>query len=157
MIWAVIGVGYRDIIVLPKTMSDEYEGEDGKKAYRMNAQHYLSKCLYPRVQRWKKDERIFMHDGAKCHQAKKVLGYLNKSGASFIADWPARSCDLNPIENLWALLQRKVSDRKPRNVDDLCKIVKEEFDTYSEQIVQNLVMSYEARLKECIRVGGLSI
>ncbi|KAG3001110.1 hypothetical protein PC128_g16898 [Phytophthora cactorum] len=25
-----------------------------------------------------------------------------------LLDWPARSLDLNPIENLWALLARKV-------------------------------------------------
>lgn len=39
--------------------------------------------------------------------------------------WPGNSPDLNPIENLWTLLNNKVSDKQPTSTKELEKALKE--------------------------------
>ncbi|GFU80045.1 RNase H domain-containing protein [Trichonephila clavipes] len=57
--------------------------------------------------------------------------------------WPARSPDLNPIENVWDALGRQVAGRNypPTNKNTLIRALTEEWDKLPQQLLDNVVQS----------------
>ncbi len=66
---------------------------------------------------------IFQQDLAPAHTAKGTKSWFNDHGVT-VLDWPANSPDLNPIENLWGIVKRKIRDTRPNNADDLKAAIK---------------------------------
>jgi len=56
---------------------------------------------------------IFMHNGASDHQSKVVKKFLKQNHIQNLS-WPGNSLDLNPIENLWNLMKKKLSAKIPQ-------------------------------------------
>ncbi len=59
---------------------------------------------------------IFQQDLAPVHTAKGTKSLFNDHGVN-VLDWPANS--LNPIDNLWGIVKRKMRDTRLNNADDL--------------------------------------
>lgn len=55
---------------------------------------------------------IFQHDNAPTHTAYVVREALEEMGIE-VMEWPPHSPDLNPIENLWALLKAEIYKLRP--------------------------------------------
>ncbi len=57
---------------------------------------------------------IFQQDLAPAHSAKSPKSWLNDHGVG-VLDWPANSPDLNPRENIWDIVKRKMRNKRPKN------------------------------------------
>ncbi len=56
---------------------------------------------------------IFQQDLAPAQTAKGTKSWFNDHGVT-VLDWPANSPDLNPIENLWGIVKKKMRDIQPQ-------------------------------------------
>ena len=88
---------------------------------KINADAYI-KMIQEHVLLWMQEKFpigiTFLQDNALIHKAKRVLEYFLCNNIQFL-DHPPQFPNLNPIENLCAILKRKVWATKPQNVTQL--------------------------------------
>ncbi len=96
---------------------------------------------------------IFQQDLAPAHTAKGTKSWFNDHGVT-VLDWPANSPDLNPIENIWGIVKRKMRDTRPNNADELKATVKETWASIPPQQCHKLITSMPRRIEAVIKAKG---
>eukprot|EP00854_Cymbomonas_tetramitiformis_P027532 gene27532-33962_t len=82
---------------------------------------------------------VFMQDGAKPHTTKVTQKWLAENVPSYITAWPPNSPDLNPIENLWAVMARSLAGSRFKNIDELKEGIQKAWDDIPTSTMRNIV------------------
>ncbi|GFS57042.1 hypothetical protein TNCV_4238291 [Trichonephila clavipes] len=111
----------------------------------LTGQRYIDEVLLPHVRHFRGavgDKFVFMDDNATCHRTLAVQDCLDSEGIQRLV-WPARSPDLNPIENVWDAFGRQVAGRNYplTNKNTLIRALTEEWDKLPQQLLDNVVQS----------------
>ena len=102
-----------------------------------------------------KKKSIFQQDNAPIHRAQANYKYFESKKIN-VLDWPSLSPDLNPIENVWGILVRRVyaEGRQFNTVEDLEKAIKVEWANISIDVLKKHSSSMPNRIFDVIRLGG---
>ena len=81
--------------------------------------HVLNTHLMPQLHQWHPEGNgKYQQDNAPCHKARLVTETLQEAGVHVMA-WPPFSPDLSPIENLWAIVKRKLHIASYTSVNEM--------------------------------------
>ncbi len=106
--------------------------------------HPFMTTVYP------SSDGYFQQDNAPCHAAQIISDWFLEHDNEFtLLKWPPQSPDLNPIEHLWDVVERKIRimDVQPTNLQQLRDAIMSIWTKISEECFQHLVESMPRRIK----------
>ena len=136
-VWGAVGVGWRYLVILQNDTS-------------ITSEMYietLKEVDFP-------PNRIFQQDGATAHTARASKEYIESAMSELLKTWPPNSPDLSPIENVWSMVQGAVDEQTPSDKPSLIRCVRKAWSRLSQNVIDKTVLSFDSRLKECIRLKG---
>lgn len=131
-----------------------YDKMDSELYHKILSDHLLGvakrdfKAPPPAVAQWH-----FLQDNAPMHKSKIVSEWLHNSGVS-VLDFPPYSPDLNPIENLWAIIAREVEKQQCSTTDLLGDAVLKVWNELALEVFRKLAQSMPERCQAVIDAQG---
>ena len=123
----------------------------------MNGEKYikvLQDRLMPTIEESGIDNPIFQQDSAPCHTCRSVKTFLSGKDLEILS-WPGYSPDLNPIENIWSELKKRVARKISRNKSQLIEnIIRVWNHELPKDLPGKLISSMPKRIKSVIKNKG---
>jgi transposase len=93
------------------------------------------------------------------HTSRAARDVLDERGVNYVSrdDWPANSPDLNPIENVWAMLVDALNKNPPTTVQQLRSRIRAEWKKLAQSSIDNAIDSMPERLKLVREARGKAI
>lgn len=143
MVWAGIShVGKTNLIILNRNL---------------NAQRYRDEILAPVVILYiqANHNAIFQQVNARPHTARLTTQFLQANNIN-VMDWPSKSPDLSPIEQIWDLLDRRVRQRpaQPQTLRQLEQALRHEWQNIPVNMIRRYLRSMYRRCRAVINSAG---
>jgi hypothetical protein len=115
----------------------------------------LKNEIFPELRRKGKGDLIFQQDNAPCHAARATKKFLSDEKIETLT-WPAKSPDLNPIENMWGEMTRLlfIDRTKFDTVPELRAAIYRVWDEIPLSYVNGLIEGMSKRMLECHDAKG---
>jgi transposase len=121
---------------------------DGHYYVQILQDHLIRNARKQFGRRWR-----LQQDNDPKHKSRVAQQFLSKEAPEVI-DWPSNSPDVNPVENLWSIIKRRVEKRKPTNLQELDIFLHEEWDKTDMVVLSHLVDSMQSRCLALIKSKG---
>lgn len=125
---------------------------------RMGSEEYqelLEACLIPYFEVHDEEELIYQQDGAPAHRSASTKNWFADRQIDLL-QWPACSPDLNPMENVWGILVRRIyaENKTYANVRELKNAIGREWNNLGENFFLNLLNSMNHRCEQVLARDG---
>lgn len=102
----------------------------------------------------------FMQDNAPCHTAKKTMEWLKRFKQTAYVDtidWPPTSPDMNPIENIWEIIDQRLKNYQIGTTQQLEAAIQDVWYNIDAETCAKLVRSMPKRVKAVKKAKGANI
>lgn len=99
---------------------------------------------------------ILQQDNAPAHTAQDTVTIMQDYNVT-VLNWPARSPDLNIIENIWSMMKNEIEKFRPTTVPQLKQYILSSWDNISVQKCSDLYSSIPTRIQKCLECNGNAI
>jgi transposase len=101
------------------------------------------------------DGYIYQQDNAKVHVSHETKTFFRDQGIPLL-NWPARSPDLNPIDNVWAMMSRVVyaNGKQYDTVDELRAAIFKAWAEIPQAKIAECIASMTSRVVEVLEKKG---
>lgn len=120
-----------------------------KSRLKQSALQFSDDCPAEVRQNW-----VFLQDNARPHTAAKSKEVLQGLVGDRVTTHPPNSPDLNPMEDVWSYLTRRLQTANVKTLEGLKRKIKVEYDSMPWTEFRKSVASMPARLKECVKLQG---
>lgn len=121
-------------------------------AHRQDSAAYQSEVLQPNLDFIRSG--VFQQDGASSHTSVSTRAFLASKGVNVLADWPALSPDLNPVEHCWAYLARELVGESFSSEDELEAAIRAAWARKPPNFIPKLFGSMVRRLTAVVVARG---
>ena len=147
MVWAAVSVGYKSrLFCFTETCNKE-------RYIQMLEENGIFEELNDLFGDF---QYVFQQDNAPPHVARGTTEWI-RSRAHLLENWPAHSPDLNPIEVMWALMKQKIDVTAINTAEQLFQRASDAWEDISQEVVDNICSSFEARLRVVLHLKGHSL
>ncbi|GBO05594.1 Transposable element Tc3 transposase [Araneus ventricosus] len=125
---------------------------------RQNSPKYigtLENHLMPFAENIRGQNWEYQHDNSPTHTSSATIKYLNSKNVT-VLEWPPMISDLNPIENVWGIMSRKVNENGGQfySVYALKTATESAWYNLEPEILQTLIISMEKRVYDVLLKNG---
>ena len=139
-----------------KTKLFIYEGGLDAQGY----QHIIERALVPIAGAWFKGKESaweLQQDKATAHTAHSTTRFLEENGIAVVEGWPTKGDDINPMENLWAILDERLERKKFNTKKSMEAAVQRLWKNVDNLLLHKLIDSVPDRLRRIVKSKGGSI
>lgn len=115
----------------------------------------LKASLLPFCRQFRRIKFVYQQDNAAIHTSRETKHWFEQERIS-VLDWPAISPDLNPMENLWAIMVHRIyaNNRQFATVNELKDAIQEVWASIEMTVIGKLVASMNNRIFQVIQRSG---
>ena len=97
---------------------------------------------------------VYLQDNARYHKTDESMDAVQDLVGNRWIEHPARSPDLNPMEDIWSYLDRKVKEVRPRTITSLKRVLTKSWVSLPWNYIAQSTKSMGRRLRTCIKHEG---